>query len=120
MTSESNRNKNANRWQELADQLGLSEESQPTAALAKVEAPPPPPTPLERQVPAPCDEQRPEQAEPPVERYVPEMHHHLETPTEPVSPPTAEVETLDDTRPIQSEMTPDGAHGLRLGRPAFG
>ncbi|HEV8059405.1 MAG TPA: hypothetical protein VGP68_06015 [Gemmataceae bacterium] len=123
MTSESNRNKNANHWQELADQLGISDEGQPTAAPAKVEASAPPPAPAERYLPAPRHDPRPEiPAEPPVERHVPEMRRHHQTlQAEPVSPPpAAEFEAADDTRPIQSEMTPDEIMGSDTEGPPSG
>jgi hypothetical protein len=118
VTSESNRNKNQNPWQELADQLGLSDEPQEASAPAKKEAPAP--APVERHVPETRQKVRYEEPdesfalapalvepEQPAARF-----HRQEVHEEPVA--TAQEvhsDTFDESGVVQSESAPDAVLG---------
>ena len=108
MNSESNRNRTADRWQELAEQLGLGDQAQdaPAPTQAPVQAP------FERQAPEVKHQSPREPVEPPVpeERHRPEPRRHQEeirAESVPAPSPAGEFESLADMPPIPSESTPD-------------
>jgi hypothetical protein len=113
--SESNRNKNQNSWQELADQLGLPEEPQQGPAARQE---PPAAEPAERAAPVTRQEARREEADDsfawtpaPREREDAERGRpRQETREEPVfQPEDVQVEVFAETVVIQSESTADSA-----------
>src|SRR4051812_34625315 len=111
--SESNRNKNMNRWDELAEQLGLPEESRPKQTArneehASARSLRPAHEPKEE---VPYEETTDSFALTPGKHEdIGEVDSHQQVLSDPdFEPDTVQVETFAESVVIQSELTPDSA-----------